>query len=114
MEPVAHEILAQIDSVTFGYEATAGRYAAFFLGQSYQAKGDTESAAQYYALAVEFSRQKDALETGYCLYSMLGLGKIAKADNRKDEAKDYFKQVKRYASRKQAVYKDAKRLLKEL
>lgn len=114
MEPVAHEILLQIDSGTFGYEATAGRYAAFFLGQSYQAKGDSEKAEQYYTLAVEYSRQKDALETGYCLYSILSLGKIAQADNRKSEAKAYFKQVKKHASRKQAVYKDAKRLLKEL
>jgi tetratricopeptide (TPR) repeat protein len=114
MEPVAHEILVQIDSGTFGYEATAGRYAAFFLGQSYQAKGDSEKAEQYYSLAVEYSRQKDALDTGYCLYSMLSLGKIAQADNRKKEAKVYFKQVKKYAGRKQAVYKDAKRLLKEL
>lgn len=114
MEPVANEILVQIDSGTFGYEATAGRYAAFFLGQSYQAKGDSDKAEEYYTMAIEFSRQRDALDTGYCLYSMLSLGKIAQADNRKDEAKAHFKQVKKYASRKQAVYKDAKRLLKEL
>lgn len=114
MEPIAHEILARVDSSRFGYEATAGRYAAFFLGQSYHGKGDNEKAKIYYNLAVEFSRQKDAMDTGYCLYSLLNLGKIAEADNRKNEAKTYFKEVKKLADRKQAVYKEAKKLLKEL
>ena len=114
MEPIALEILARVDSRRFGYEATAGRYAAFFLGQSYQGNGNSEKAKQYYNLAVEFSRQKDAMDTGYCLYSLLNLGKIAQADNRKNEAKNYFKEVKKFAGRKQTVYKEAKRLLKEL
>ena len=114
LEPVAHEILLRVDSGRFGYEANAGRYAAFFLGQSYHGMGDNEKAEQYYTLAVEFSRQKGVMETGYCLYSLLNLGKIAKADKRKDDAKVYFKQVKKYASRKQPVYKEAKKLLKEL
>ena len=114
LEPVAHEILVRVDSGRFGYEANAGRYAAFFLGQSYHGRGDNEKAEQYYILAVEFSRQKGVMETGYCLYSLLNLGKIAKADKRKDDAKVYFKQVKKYASRKQPVYKEAKKLLKEL
>ena len=114
LEPVAHEILVRVDSGRFGYEANAGRYAAFFLGQSYHGMGDNEKAEQYYTLAVEFSRQKGVMETGYCLYSLLNLGKIAKADKRKDDAKVYFKQVKKYASRKQPVYKEAKKLLKEL
>ena len=114
LEPVAHEILVRVDSGRFGYEANAGRYAAFFLGQSYHGRGDNEKAEQYYTLAVEFSRQKGVMETGYCLYSLLNLGKIAKADKRKDDAKVYFKQVKKYASRKQPVYKEAKKLLKEL
>jgi tetratricopeptide (TPR) repeat protein len=114
MEPVALEILTRIDSGRFGYEETAGRYAAFFLGQSYQSRGESDKAAQYYVQAVEFSRQKDMMETGYCLYSLLSLGKIAKADNRNGDAKHYFKQVKSYASRKQSVYKEAKKLLKEV
>ena len=114
MEPVAKEILVRLDSGRFGYEATSGRYAAFFLGQSYHGKGDNEKAEHYYAMAVEFSRQKEAMETGYCLHSLLSLGKIAIADDRKKDAKAYFKKVKKYAERKQSVYKEAKKLLKEL
>jgi len=113
MEPVAEEILLQIDSGKLGYEATAGRYAAFFLGQSYHGKGEDDKAQYYYLRAVEFSKLKDDMETGYCLYSLLNLGKIATAHNKKSEAKSYFKQVKKYASRKQPVYKEANKLLKK-
>ncbi len=113
VEPAALEILAQVDSSTFGYDATAGRYAAFFLGQVYHSRGDEISAEKYYLQAVDFARAKDAMETGYCLYSLLNLGKIARQDKRDKQAKTYFKLVKKYANRKQAVYKEAKKLLKE-
>lgn len=113
MEPVAQKILVRIDSGQFGYEATAGRYAAFFLGQAYHSRGENGKAEQYYLRAVEFARQKDDMETGYCLYSLLNLGKIAKNDDRKKEAKAYFKEVKNYAGRKEAVYKEANKLLKK-
>jgi hypothetical protein len=113
MMPIAHEILNRIDSGKLGYEATAGRYAAFFLGQAYHGRGENLKAEQNYLRAVDFARQKDDMETGYCLYSMLNLGKIAKADNKNKEAKAYFKDVKKYASRKQAVYKEANKLLKK-
>ncbi len=114
MEPVAKQILARVDSAMFGYEGTAGRYAAFFLGQAYHARGKSREAEKYYLQAVAFARQKEAMETGYCLYSLLNLGRIARDDDRKAEAKAYFKQVKKIAGRKQGVYKEAKRLLKEL
>ena len=112
MEPKALEILARIDSGRFGYEATAGRYAAFFLGQANQSWGNEKKAKQYYLKAVEFAKQQEMMETGYCLYSLLNLGKIARKDNRKKEANDYFKLVKKNASRKQNVYKEAKKYLK--
>jgi tetratricopeptide (TPR) repeat protein len=114
MEPVALEILERVDSAMIGYEPIGGRYAAFFLGQSYQSRGDYEKASQFYLRAVEFARQREAMDTGYCLYSLLNLGKIAKQENEKKLAKNYFKQVKHYASRKQAVYKEAKTYLKAL
>lgn len=114
MEPVAKEILARIDSGWVGYEATSGRYASFFLGQAYQTRRNYEEAEKYYLRAVAFAKQQDNLATGYSLYSLLNLGRIAKDDNRKREAKQYFKRVKKLASRKQAVYKEAKKLLKEL
>jgi hypothetical protein len=114
LEPVALKIIDRIDNNWFGYEATSGRYAAFFLGQLYQSRGDDTLAEKYYALAVGFAEQSGDIETGYALYSLLNLGKIAKQDGRKGEASKYFKKVKKEASRKDAVYKVAKDELKSM
>jgi tetratricopeptide (TPR) repeat protein len=112
--PVAQEILINIDAGKYGYEATSGRYAAFFLGQAYQARGVEDEAEKYYLRAVEFARQNDSIETGYSLYSLLNLGKIAAQNGNKKMAKSYFKQVKKLASRKDSVYKEAKKSLSKL
>lgn len=114
VEPIALEILKRVEDGMFGYEATAGRYAAFFLGQIYQSRKDFENAEKYYLQAVEFARQRDDLETGYSMYSMLNLGRIAKENEDKKAAKSYFKMVKKYASRKDGVFKEANKLLKDL
>ena len=114
VEPIALDILGRIEEGMFGYEATAGRYAAFFLGQVYQSRKDFEKAEKYYLQAIEFARQRDNIDTGYSLYSMLNLGRIAKDRSDKKLAKKYFKMVKKHASRKDGVYKEANRLLKEL
>ena len=113
-EPIALDILRRIDEGMFGYEATAGRYAAFFLGQIYQSRKDFDKAEMYYLQAIEFARQQDKIDTGYSLYSMLNLGRISKNKSEKKEAKKYFKMVKKHASRKDGVYKEAQKLLKEL
>jgi tetratricopeptide (TPR) repeat protein len=97
-----------------GYEATSGRYASFFLGQLYQSKGDQEKAQKYYRLAVDYAEKSDDLETGYTLYAILNLARIAKIDGDYTSAKDYCKQVKKLASRKDRAYKEAKELLKDI
>ncbi|MEN8250018.1 MAG: tetratricopeptide repeat protein [Bacteroidota bacterium] len=113
-EPVALEILSRIDSAQVGYEANSGRYASFFLGQIYQYWRRYEDAEKYYLRTVEFAEEIDEVKTGYTLYSILNLGRLAKKDGRKKEAKAYFRRVKKLASRKQGVYKSAKKELKEL
>lgn len=113
-EPVALEILTRIDSGRIGYEANAGRYASFFLGQIYQYWKRYEEAERYYMKTIEFAEEIDELESGYTLYSMLNLGRLAERDGRKSDAKRYYKKVKRIAKRKEGVFKTAKRELKEL
>jgi tetratricopeptide (TPR) repeat protein len=113
-EPVALEILTRIDSGRIGYEANAGRYASFFLGQIYQYWKRYEEAEKYYMKTIEFAEEIDELESGYTLYSMLNLGRLAQRDGRKSDAKRYYKKVKRIAKRKEGVFKTAKRELKEL
>lgn len=114
LEREAKNIIARIDSSMVGYEATSGRYAAFFLGQMYQARGRLDDAKTYYQLAMKYSEQNDATETGYYLYSMIALGEIADKQGDKKAAKKYFTEVKKRTGRKDEAYKDAKRRLNNL
>jgi hypothetical protein len=113
-EVVCKSILARIDSAQIGYEATSGRYAAFFLGQIYDSRKRFVEAEQNYKLCVKFAEEIGAQESGYYLYSLIALGEICQKQGRKAEAKKYFQQVKEHADRKDDAFKDAKRRLKNL
>jgi tetratricopeptide (TPR) repeat protein len=113
-EPVCKEILARIDKGQTGYEATSGRYAAFFLGQIYESKKDLDQARKYYELCVKYAEEIGSVESGYYLYSLISLGEINQAQGNKAEAKRYFQMVRKKADRKDEAFKDAKRKLKRL
>jgi tetratricopeptide (TPR) repeat protein len=113
-DKVCRDILYRIDSAQIGYEATSGRYAAFFLGQIYEARRKHEEAKQYYNLCISFAEKIGATDSGYYLYSMIALGEIAEKEGNKAEAKKYFKEVKKRADRKDEAFKDAKRRLKNM
>lgn len=113
-EPVSKKILDRIDSGMYGYEATSGRYAAFFLGQIYEARRKLDDAKKYYLLSIKYAEQIDATESGYYFYSLIALGEICTQQGDKKGAKKYFEQVKKGAGRKDEAYKDAKRRLKNL
>ena len=113
-EPVAREILVRIDSSMVGYEATSGRYAAFFLGQIYETQKRFDEAKKYYELCVKYAKEIEATESGYYLYSLIALGEIAQREGDKVAAKNYFTQAKKNADRKDEAFKDAKRRLKKM
>jgi tetratricopeptide (TPR) repeat protein len=113
-EGVCKTILQRIDSAQIGYEATSGRYAAFFLGQIYEARRKYDEAKVYYQRCMKFAEQNGDVEAGYYLYSMIALGEIAEKQGNKAEAKKWFKEVKKIAPRKDEAFKDAKRRLKGL
>lgn len=113
-EVVCKQILQRIDSAEVGYEATSGRYAAFFLGQINEARNKLDEAKKYYLLCVKYAEQIKATESGYYLYSLIALGEIAQRQGNKAEAKRYFKMVKDKAGRKDEAFKDAKRRLKKM
>jgi hypothetical protein len=113
-EVVCKSILNRIDSTMLGYEATSGRYAAFFLGQIFDSRKNYSEAEKYYKLCVKYAEQIGAQESGYYLYSLIALGEICQREERMDEAKKYFQLVKKHASRKDDAFKDAKRRLKNL
>jgi hypothetical protein len=111
---VCTSILNRIDSAMLGYEATSGRYAAFFLGQIFDSRKNYQEAEKYYKLCVKYAEQIGAQESGYYLYSLIALGEICQREERIDEAKKYFQLVKKHANRKDDAFKDAKRRLKNL
>lgn len=114
LEIQSKQILARIDSAQIGYEATSGRYAAFFLGQLYENQRKLDDAKKYYALAVSYAEEIGATESGYYLFSLIALGEINEKQGNKAEAKKYFTEVKKKAGRKDEAYKDAKKRLKNL
>ena len=114
MERESKAVLTRIDSGKLGYEATSGRYAAFFLGQLGEARRQPEQSKKYYQMAVQYAEQSGATDSGYYLYSLIALGEIAQKQGNKAEARKYFKEVKDKAGRKDEAFKDAKRRLKNL
>ncbi len=114
MERESKEILARIDSGRIGYEATSGRYAAFFLGQLGETRRQPEEAKKYYQFAIRYAEQSGATDSGYYLYSLIALGEIAQKQGNKAEARKYFNEVKSKAARKDEAFKDAKRRLKNM
>ena len=114
MEPEAKILLQKIDSAQLGYEATSGRYAGFFLGQMYEGRKELDSAKYYYSRAVAFGEENEAYETGYFLYSLLGLGRIADEQGDKTASKTYLKRIKKYANRKSPARKAARAYLKKI
>jgi Uncharacterized protein conserved in bacteria len=113
-EPVCKNILSRIDSAYTGYEANTGRYAAFFLGQIYEARRNYDEAKKYYQLCIRYAEELDVPESGYYLYSLIALGEIAEKQGNKKEAEKYFREVKKRAKRKDEAFKTAKRRLKKM
>jgi len=107
-------LLSQIDAGQFGFEATTGRYASFFLGQIYERASNTEEAKKYYKRTVEFAEKNNHIESGYSLYAMMSLGEMAARQKDKALAEEYFKRVKKLTGRKDALHKNVKQKLKDL
>jgi tetratricopeptide (TPR) repeat protein len=114
MEEQSKLILARIEKGDLGYEGTSGRYAAFFLGQFYEAQRKLDDAKKYYEQTIKFAESTGSTESGYYLFSLISLGEIAQKQGNKEEAKRYFKDVKKKSGRKDEAFKDAKRRLKNL
>ena len=111
---VSENLLAKTDSAKVGYEATSGRYACFFLGQIWESNMEAERAYGYYKRALSFSEEAKATDSGYYLYSLMGLARICNQLDRKDEARDYLKQVRKNSNRGHPANKQARDYMKSL
>jgi len=107
-------IIARIDSGDTGYEEVSGRYAGFYLGQIYEQRRNYEKSKYYYSKTIDFAETIGATESGYYLYSLIGLSEIAVAEEDKKEAEIYLKRVKKESKKKHPANKRARKLLKEL
>jgi len=110
---VSLEILRRIDNNWTGYESNSGRYAAFFAGQHFDKTGDKTQAKSYYKRAISYGEETESQESGYHLYALIQLGKIAAEERDKRSAKAYFDQVKKHAKRKHPAHKEARDFIKK-
>ena len=107
-------ILARIDSGNTGYEEVSGRYAGFYLGQIYEQRRNFEKSKYYYSKTIDFAEDVGATDSGYYLYSLIGLSEIAVSEGDKKTAEEYLKRVKKESKKKHPANKRARKLLKEL
>jgi len=114
MRNEATSVLKKIDEGKFGYEETSGRYASFYLGQYYFARGELDKARDYYEKAVGFAEQIEAIESGYYHYSLLRLAKMYAEDSDYDLAMTSIEKIEDNAKRKSKVRKQAKKYRKEI
>jgi hypothetical protein len=113
-EPVCKEILLRVDSGMIGYDANTGRYAAFFLGQIYEARRNYQLAKTYYELSAKYAEQLEMYDSGYYLYALIALGEIAELEGNKAEARKYYNLARKRAGRSDPAFREAKRKLKEM
>jgi hypothetical protein len=110
---MSEQILYRIDEKWTGYESNSGRYAAFYIAQYYDRIGDQREAKKYYLKTLSYGEESESQESGYYLYSLIALGKMANQEKNKPLAKSYFNQVKKYAKRKHPAHKEARDYIKK-
>jgi hypothetical protein len=113
-EKLSEELLANVNMGKFGYESTAGRYAAYILGYiNYNYKHDLPKAKEYYQKTIDFALQNNSKDSGYFLGANLALGKIASSEKDYNKALQYFNIVTSNGDKKTDSFKEAKKLIED-
>lgn len=107
------EILDRIEAKQSGYESNSGRYAAFYVAQYYDRIKDKKEAKRYYLKTISYGEESESQESGYYLHALVQLGIIAMEEGNKSLAKNYFKEVKKYAKRKHPSHEAARQYLRK-
>lgn len=110
---MSEQILQRIDDKWTGYESNSGRYAAFYIAQYYDRIGDQKEAKKYYLKTLSYGEESESQESGYYLYTLIALGKMANQEKNKPLAKSYFNRVKKYAKRNHPAHKEARDYIKK-
>ncbi|MFC5269358.1 tetratricopeptide repeat protein [Adhaeribacter terreus] len=113
-ERVSLDILDKLNRHMPGYEEIGGRYASYFLAYISQNKyKDLNRAKGYYEQCVNFSKQTNEEKSGYALYALLNLAKIAEQQQDLKLAKKHYERLKDIADKKSEPHKAAKSWLKK-
>ncbi len=112
LERVALEIISRVEEGAPGYGATSGRYAGFFLGSLYKG-ANRDNSKVYFEKAVLFSEECNALESGYYLFSLSYLGRMARDAKNYGQALEYYNKILSNAGKKHATYAEAKQFKKD-
>jgi hypothetical protein len=111
-EKLAEELLNNVNLGKYGYESTAGRYAAYILGYiNYNYRRDFTKAKEYFQKTIDFAMTNNSKDSGYFLGANVSLGKIASSEKDYPKALQYFMVVEKNADKKLDVYKEAKKLI---
>ncbi|MBC8109738.1 MAG: hypothetical protein H7Y04_01620 [Verrucomicrobia bacterium] len=115
-EKLSLEILSRVEKGSFGYEATSGRYASYYLGYIYNYtynKKDLEKAKTYYKKAVAYAEQGKAFESGYYHAALAALARMYVKENKPGEAKKYYETLLEKTEKKSDLHKEAEKFIKE-
>ena len=113
-EKEALDILAKLDSGQMGYEAMSGRYASFYLGHIYRGRRELAAAKKYYLKTLQFGEETASQDAGYYLFASLHLAEIYDKEGDSSKALELIKEIRKNARRKDAVYKRARKLQKQI
>ncbi len=111
-EKASKDMLYKIENKYPGYEATSGRYAAFYLGYINKLRSNNAEAKKYFKQSIQFAEQLGAYETGYYHFSLTNLAQIADAEEDYDLARAYYKEVVKRAEKKSTARLEAENYLK--
>lgn len=114
VDRVCKDILLKIDQQYPGYEATSGRYAAYYLAYNQRYIYRNQALAkEYFLKTVDFADTTDADYSAYYHSALVELGRISDGEKNISKAKSYYTLVKKYAKKKTAYYKEAVAYLKK-
>ena len=114
LESTSRDILTKLGKGLPGYEGISGRVASYFMGYVMQNRyRDLAKARDYYLRCLVFSESVGQTSTGYYLFSLNNLGRIAASTRNVEEARRYYEQVLNLAGRKSEMYIEARTYLRK-
>lgn len=112
-ELACRSVLAKYAAGQVGYEAYAGRAAAYIMGYLMQHQyRDAAQAKDYYQRCVVYSEQAGMAQRGYYMFAQAGLARLAVQERDEPTARRYYRAVAEQGDNGEAMYKEARQWLR--